>query len=108
MTWSIVARDEATGEIGIAVLSCGFAVGARVPFIASGVGAVATQSFVNPFYGYRGLELLLAGAAAEDVIRLLAAGLDRCGGGERRAAKSARRIDPEGAATHTGARLYLA
>jgi uncharacterized Ntn-hydrolase superfamily protein len=71
MTWSIVARDEATGEIGIAVSTCAFAVGARVPFIASGVGAVATQSFLNPFYGYRGLELLRAGAAAEDVIRIL-------------------------------------
>src|SRR4029453_1588728 len=71
MTWSIVARDEATGEIGIAASTCAFAVGARVPFIASGVGAVATQSFLNPFYGYRGLELLRAGAAAEDVIRIL-------------------------------------
>jgi uncharacterized Ntn-hydrolase superfamily protein len=73
MTWSIVARDEATGQIGIAVATCAFAVGARVPFIATGVGAVATQSFVNPFYGYRGLELLRAGASAEDVIRVVTA-----------------------------------
>jgi len=73
MTWSIVARDEATGEIGIAVSTCAFAVGARVPFIATGVGAVASQSFVNPFYGYRGLELLRAGASAEDVIRIVTA-----------------------------------
>jgi uncharacterized Ntn-hydrolase superfamily protein len=71
MTWSIVARDEATGQIGIAVSTCAFAVGARVPFIATGVGAVATQAFVNPFYGYRGLELLRAGAGAEDVVRIL-------------------------------------
>lgn len=71
MTWSIVARDEATGHVGIAVATCAFAVGARVPFIATGVGAVATQSFVNPFYGYRGLELMRAGATAEDVVRIV-------------------------------------
>jgi uncharacterized Ntn-hydrolase superfamily protein len=73
MTWSIVARDERAGLIGIAVATCAFAVGARVPFIASGIGAVASQSFVNPFYGYRGLELLRAGASAEDVIRIVTA-----------------------------------
>jgi uncharacterized Ntn-hydrolase superfamily protein len=73
MTWSIVARDEAAGLIGIAVSTCAFAVGARVPFIETGVGAIATQSFVNPFYGYRGLELLRASASAEDVIRILTA-----------------------------------
>jgi uncharacterized Ntn-hydrolase superfamily protein len=71
MTWSIVAKDEKTGQLGIAVATCAFAVGARVPFIATGVGAVATQSFVNPFYGYRGIELLRAGAPAEDTIRIL-------------------------------------
>jgi len=73
MTWSIIARDEATGHIGIAVATCAFAVGSRVPFVASGIGAVATQSYVNPFYGYRGLELLRAGAAAQDVIRIVTA-----------------------------------
>jgi uncharacterized Ntn-hydrolase superfamily protein len=81
VTWSIVARDEQTGQIGIAVSTCAFAVGARVPFIATGVGAVATQSFVNPFYGYRGLELLRAGATAEDAIRILTAADD--GRGQR-------------------------
>ena len=50
------------GRIGIAVSTCAFAVGARVPFVATGIGAIATQSFVNPFYGHRGLELLRAGA----------------------------------------------
>ena len=49
--------------------TCAFAVGARVPFIATGVGAVATQAFVNPYFGYRGLELLRAGASAEDAVR---------------------------------------
>lgn len=71
MTWSIVARDEATGQIGIAVSTCAFAVGGRVPFIATGAGAIASQSFINPFYGYRGLELLRAGAPAEDTVRIL-------------------------------------
>ena len=71
MTWSIVARDPATGEVGIAVATCAFAVGARVPFIRTGVGAVATQSFVNPFYGLRGLELLAAGAAPDAVLASL-------------------------------------
>jgi uncharacterized Ntn-hydrolase superfamily protein len=71
MTWSIVARDEAAGQIGIAVATCAFAVGARVPFIATGAGAIATQAFVNPFYGYRGLDLLRTGMAAEEVVSTL-------------------------------------
>jgi uncharacterized Ntn-hydrolase superfamily protein len=71
MTWSIVARDEAAGQIGIAVATCAFAVGARVPFVATGAGAIATQAFVNPFYGYRGLELLRDGMAAEEVVARL-------------------------------------
>lgn len=74
MTWSIVARDVAADEIGIAVSTCAFAVGARVPFIETGVGAVATQAFMNPFYGLRGLELLRAGAPAADVVRILTEG----------------------------------
>ncbi len=73
MTWSIVAHDPETGQIGVAVTTCAFAVGARVPFVATGVGAIATQAFVNPFYGHRGLELLRAGASAEDVIRIVTA-----------------------------------
>ncbi len=73
LTWSIVARDPATGHIAIAVASCAFAVGGRVPFIASGVGAVATQSFVNPFYGPRGLALMREGADAEAVVAALTA-----------------------------------
>jgi uncharacterized Ntn-hydrolase superfamily protein len=71
MTWSIVARDPATGQIGVAVATCAFAVGARVPFVETGVGAIATQAFVNPFYGHRGLELLRAGAPAADAVRIL-------------------------------------
>ncbi len=71
MTWSIVARDPASGQIGIAVATCAFAVGARVPFVETGTGAVATQAFTNPFYGPRGLALLRAGAPPADVVRLL-------------------------------------
>jgi uncharacterized Ntn-hydrolase superfamily protein len=71
MTWSIVARDPASGAFGIAVATRFFAVGARVPHIASGIGAVATQALVNPFYGTRGLQLLREGVPASDVVRLL-------------------------------------
>jgi len=55
MTWSIIARDSATGQFGIAVATRFFAVGARVPHIAAGFGAVATQALVNPYYGIDGL-----------------------------------------------------
>ena len=49
MTWSIIARDRDTGEFGIAVATRFFAAGARVPFIASRLGAIATQALVNLF-----------------------------------------------------------
>ncbi|MBS3651733.1 DUF1028 domain-containing protein [Pseudaminobacter sp. 19-2017] len=55
MTWSIVARDPATSHLGVAVASRFFAVGGIVPYICGGVGAVATQAFVNPLYGVDGL-----------------------------------------------------
>jgi uncharacterized Ntn-hydrolase superfamily protein len=58
MTWSIIARDSETGQFGIAVATKFFAVGARVPHIAAGIGAVATQALVNPYYGIDGLTLL--------------------------------------------------
>lgn len=73
-TYSIVARDPATGEIGVAVQSHWFSVGATVPWAEAGVGAVATQSFVDPSYGKLGLELMRAGRAAPDALKgLLAA-----------------------------------
>lgn len=71
MTWSIIARDERTGHLGIAVATCAYAVGARVPSIATSVGAVASQAFTSPFYGPQGLALMRAGAGAEDVVRIL-------------------------------------
>ena len=69
MTWSIVARDPDTGAFGIAVASRFFAVGAVVPHIRPGVGAVATQAFASPLYGVTGLKLLDAGLAPAAVIR---------------------------------------
>lgn len=98
MTWSIVARDEASGHIGVAVATCAFAVGARVPSIANGVGAVASQAFTNPYYGPRGLELLRAGASAEDVIRILTANDEGRGQRQAHVMDSQHRI-----AVHTGA-----
>ena len=61
MTWSIIARDNATGQFGIAVATRFFAVGARVPHIAAGFGGIATQALVNPYYGIDGLRLLREG-----------------------------------------------
>ena len=74
MTWSIIARDEGTGRVGIIVASRFFAVGAIVPYIKTGVGAIATQAFINPFYGPQGLALLQAGASAEDAVKFLTTG----------------------------------
>src|SRR5436190_5520528 len=68
-TFSIVARDPETGQIGVAVQSHWFAVGQIVPWAEAGVGAVATQSFVDPSYGQLGLDLLRAGKSAPDALR---------------------------------------
>jgi uncharacterized Ntn-hydrolase superfamily protein len=63
MTYSIVALDERTGELGVAVQTRWLAVGSLVPWIRPGVGAIATQSFVDARYGFAGIELLAAGRA---------------------------------------------
>jgi uncharacterized Ntn-hydrolase superfamily protein len=73
MTWSIIARDSTTGQFGIAVATRFFAVGARVPHIAAGVGAIATQALVNPYYGIDGLKLLRDGHSPRDVVEQLTA-----------------------------------
>jgi len=70
-TFSIVAYDPETQELGIAVQSKFIAVGAVVPWAQAGVGAVATQSFANTTYGPKGLELLAAGKTPEEAIREL-------------------------------------
>jgi uncharacterized Ntn-hydrolase superfamily protein len=71
MTWSIIARDEPTGRVGIIVATKFFAAGAHVPHIKTHVGAVASQAFLNPFYGPQGLALLQAGASAENTVKFL-------------------------------------
>jgi uncharacterized Ntn-hydrolase superfamily protein len=67
-TYSIVARDPATGELGVAVQSHWFSVGSVVPWAEAGVGAVATQSFVEPSYGPLGLRSMKEGAAPEKAL----------------------------------------
>ncbi len=77
-TFSIVARDAATGEMGVAVQSHWFAVGSLVAWAEAGVGAVATQSFVDPAYGPAGLAGMRDGTPAAAVLdRLVAADADR-------------------------------
>jgi uncharacterized Ntn-hydrolase superfamily protein len=73
MTWSIIARDSLTGQIGIAVATRFFAVGARVPHIAAGTGGVATQALVNPYYGIDGVKLLREGREPREVVETLIA-----------------------------------
>jgi uncharacterized Ntn-hydrolase superfamily protein len=70
-TFSIVARDPQTGEMGVAVQSHWFSVGSIVAWGEAGVGVVATQSFVNPSFGQRGLEFLKKGMTAQEVVDLL-------------------------------------
>src|SRR5262245_18429812 len=96
-TFSIVARDPATGELGVAVQSHWFSVGSSVPWIEAGVGAVATQSFVDPSYGKLGLDLMRAGKSAPDALKALIAG--DAGENVRQVAM----IDAQGrVAAHTG------
>lgn len=73
-TYSIVARDEASGQLGVAVQSHWFSVGSIVSWAAPGVGAVATQSFAEVTYGPLGLELMAAGKTAEQALTALLAG----------------------------------
>lgn len=73
-TFSIVARDTVSGEMGVAVQSHWFSVGSLVTWAEAGVGAVATQSFVDPAYGPLGLDLMRAGKSAEQALASLLAG----------------------------------
>jgi len=72
-TFSIVARDPVTGDMGVAVQSHWFAVGAEVIWGEAGVGVVATQSFIDPAYGPLGLDLMRAGKSAPEALRALLA-----------------------------------
>ena len=73
-TYSIVARDSLSGQLGVAVQSHFFSVGPIVPWARPGVGAVATQSLVDPAYGPLGLELMAMGKTAQESLTALLAG----------------------------------
>lgn len=74
MTWSLVARDPATGAFGVAVATRFFAVGALCPAADGGVGALATQALINPTFAPRGLRMLRDGIPAHAVVQALLAG----------------------------------
>jgi uncharacterized Ntn-hydrolase superfamily protein len=97
-TYSIVARDPASGELGAAVQSHWFSVGSGVIWAQPGVGAVATQSFLEPSYGPLGLELMRAGKDASQALTALLAA------DEHQDVRQVGMIDRNGeAANHTGA-----
>jgi uncharacterized Ntn-hydrolase superfamily protein len=70
-TFSIVARDSVTGELGVAVASRFFGVGGVVPWAKADVGAIATQAYANTSFGWRGLELLEMGSSPEEALQIL-------------------------------------
>jgi uncharacterized Ntn-hydrolase superfamily protein len=103
MTYSIVARDRDTGELGVAVQSHYFQVGPVVPWAIAGVGAVATQSMVNVSFGPLGLDYMKAGYRAEDALRALLAG------DSQPEARQVALVDASGnVAAHTGAKCIPA
>jgi len=98
-TFSIVARDPKTGEIGVAVQSHWFSVGPIVPWAEAGVGAVATQSFVDPSYGPKGLDLMRSGKSAPEALKELIAA------DSSEAVRQVAMVDAKGyVAVHTGKR----
>ncbi len=102
-TYSIVARDSVTGDLGVAVQSHWFSVGSLVTWAEAGVGAIATQSFVDPSYGPLGLALMRAGKTAPEALAALLA--SDAGRDVRQVAM----VDARGnVAVHTGARCIQA
>jgi uncharacterized Ntn-hydrolase superfamily protein len=98
-TFSVAAVDRETGDVGVAVQSKFLSVGAMVPWVRAGVGAVATQAFCNTSYGPRGLDLLATGMSPDDVAAALVA--DDDGRDDRQFGL----VDMHGgAATYTGAK----
>ena len=96
-TYSIVARDAATGELGVAVQSHWFSVGSIVSWAEAGVGAVATQSFVDPAYGPLGIDMMRNGKTARQALD----GLLASDPGE--AVRQVAMVDAKGnVAVHTG------
>ncbi|HEU0243545.1 MAG TPA: DUF1028 domain-containing protein, partial [Candidatus Limnocylindrales bacterium] len=99
MTYSIVALDPATGELGVAVQTRWLNVGAWVPWVEPGVGAVATQSFTEPGHGYNGIRLMREGLSAPDALATVIAG------DEGEATRQVGMVDAAGrSAAHTGSR----
>ena len=97
MTYSIVARDASTGELGVAVQSHWFSVGSVVTWAEAGAGAVATQSFAEPAYGPKGLALMRLGVDAQAALTALVSA------DELRARRQVAFVDANGAvAVHTG------
>ncbi len=97
-TFSIVAFDETTDELGVAVQSKFLAVGSAVPWVIGGVGAIATQAWANTTYGPRGLSLLEAGHDPKTAIKMLTAS------DEQRDQRQAGIVDAQGrSASFTGA-----
>ena len=102
-TYSIVARDPNTGQMGVAVQSHWFSVGTAVPWAEAGVGAVATQSFVLVDYGPGGLNLMRGGASAAEALSSLVKGDDG------RDVRQVAMVDAKGrVSAHTGARCIPA
>ncbi len=102
-TYSIVARDSVTGQLGVAVQSHWFSVGSIVTWAEAGVGAVATQSFIDPSYGPLGLAMMRAGRSAPEALD----GLLEADGG--REVRQVGMVDALGRAdAHTGARAIEA
>jgi len=98
-TFSIVARDPETGEMGVAVQSHWFSTGSLVTWAESGVGAIATQSMVEVSYGPLGLDLMRSGKSSEESLKMLLAG------DEGRDLRQVAMVDKNGCvATHTGKR----
>src|SRR5947209_915622 len=103
MTYSIVARDKQTGELGVAVQSHYFQVGPTVPWALAGVGAVATQSMVNVSFGPLGIDYMRAGYAAEQALEALLAG------DSEPQSRQVSLVDAQGnVATHTGSKCIPA
>lgn len=97
-TYSIVARDETSGQFGVAVQSHWFSVGSLCPWVEAGVGAVATQSSVKASYGPKGLDLLRTGKSAQEALATLLAE------DEGRESRQVAMVDAHGnVAVHTGA-----
>lgn len=98
MTWSIVARDPATGAFAVAVTTCNLAVGASCPFLRTEVGAVSTQSMSNRYLGPAALDAMARGLSAQQALDSVLAG------DEGRGLRQIHAVDRHGrVAAHTGA-----